>query len=97
MTSGCDLAGMISAIGLAVVRVRNQQCYPCPGREPYAMPAAPKTPNLMASLDFSTVGGLEAPERRLTMGPISFGFGSLLCASGKVGVLMSRQMGKSSS
>lgn len=85
MTSGCDLAGMISAMGLAVVRVLNQQRYLSPGREPYAMPAAPKTPNLMALLDFSTLGGLKAPQRRLTMDPISFGVGSSLCANGKVG------------
>ena len=35
------------------------------------MPAAPKTPNLMASLDVSTLGGLKASQRRLTRDPIS--------------------------
>ena len=74
---------MIRAIGLTTVRVPNRSTMKGSLRDPYAMPAAPKTPNLNASFDFSTLGGLNAPQRRLTMDPIALVFDLLLCASSR--------------
>ena len=56
-TSGCDLAGVISAMGLTI-ECQIQKSHLSPGKATYAMPAAPKTPDLMASPDFSTLGAL---------------------------------------
>ena len=55
---------------------------------PYAIPAAPKTPNLMASLNFSTLSELKVPQRRLHKNLISCRFNwfdSSLCVKGTIG------------
>ena len=68
MTSGCDLAGMTRHRGLSVVsRILNMAM---PGKyvhamvETYAVWAAPKMPNRMASLFFSGIGGLKDVKTR---------------------------------
>jgi hypothetical protein len=56
MTSGCDLAGVIRLRGLFNVSNRLKMAQV----DTYAVCAAPKIPNLIASLFFSTVGGKKA-------------------------------------
>jgi hypothetical protein len=45
------------------------------GESTYAMPEAPKTPNLMALLLFGRMGGLKQPQRRPIMDMLEFVFG----------------------
>lgn len=61
MTSGWDLAGAIIARGLVIVNeCTAEEDNPGNPVETYAMFAAPKTPNLIALLFFSIVGGRKA-------------------------------------
>jgi hypothetical protein len=67
-TSGCDLAGVISVMGLfsvnsAVKTAHLNKCAHGPVNT-YAAFAAPKMPNLIGSLFFSTVNGKKAVKRR---------------------------------
>jgi hypothetical protein len=74
MTSGCDLAGVISAMGLFQCQYLAQlndgtAHYMHPGssgRNTHAIVAAPRTPNLIASPFFSATGGAKDVKTRFS-------------------------------